>query len=246
VQVCDRIETIIRQTGELGFHFVDEAASPAILRAVALEIIRRKLTVVWWTNIRFEKSFTPELCELLKRSGCIAISGGLEVASDRLLALINKGVTIEQVARVAANFTAAGIMVHTYLMYGFPTQTAQETIDSLEVVRQLFKLGLVQSGFWHHFALTAHSEVGQFPEKFHITRVSKETAPFANNDLLYRDPLGCNHDAFSEGLRISLYNYMHGTGFEVPLWEWFDFAVPKTRLRKDFIKNLIVKKQIAN
>jgi len=241
-QVCDRIEAIILQTGEHGFHFVDEAASPALLRALAKEILQRKLTVVWWTNIRFEQSFTPELCRLLKESGCIAISGGLEVASDRLLKLINKGVTVEQVARVAANFTENGIMVHAYLMYGFPTQSAQETIDSLEVVRQLFELGLVQSGFWHHFALTAHSEIGLHPGKFGIKRDSTTLAPFANNDLSYSDPEGCRHDDFSEGLRISLFNYMHGLGFEVPLSDWFDFKVPPTTLSKRYIKRLVYKK----
>ena len=51
-------------------------------------------------------------------SGCIAISGGLEVASDRLLNLIDKGVTVAQVADVTRNLTEAGIMVHAYLMYG--------------------------------------------------------------------------------------------------------------------------------
>ena len=81
--LCDRIEEIIAQTGQSGFHFVDEAAPPALMRALALEIIRRKITISWWTNIRFEKSFTRDLCLLLKASGCIAVSGGLEVASDR-------------------------------------------------------------------------------------------------------------------------------------------------------------------
>jgi hypothetical protein len=236
--ICDRMEAIIRQTGETGFHFTDEAAPPALLRAVAKEIIRRKLTVAWWTNIRFEKSFTPELCALLKESGCIAVSGGLEVASDQLLKLINKGVTVEQVARVAANFTGCGMMVHAYLMYGFPTQTAQETIDSLEVVRQLFELGLVQSGFWHHFALTAHSPVGLNPEKFNIVRDTLDPAPFANNDLTYTDPTGCDHDAFSEGLRTSLFNYMHGIGFDLPLSDWFNFNIPKTTVLPDYIQKI--------
>ncbi len=237
--ICDRIESIINQTGTYGFHFVDEAASPALLKAMATEIISRKLTVVWWTNIRFEKSFTSELCLLLKQSGCIAISGGLEVASDRLLKLINKGVTVEQVVSVAANFTQTGIMVHAYLMYGFPTQTKQETIDSLEVVRQLFEHGVVQSGFWHHFALTAHSEVGLNPEKFKIKRDSIETAPFANNDLTYTDPHGCEHDAFSDGLKKSLFNYMHGVGFEFPLNEWFEFKVPKTKISKHYVETIL-------
>lgn len=237
--LVDKIEEIINQTGQNGFHFVDEAAPPALMRELALEILRRGLTVVWWTNVRFEKSFTADLCRLFAASGCIAISGGLEVASDRLLQLINKGVTVKQVARVADNFTTAGIMVHAYLMYGFPTQTAQETIDALEVVRQLFMLNVVQSGFWHQFAMTAHSPVGMFPEQFKVKRVSELAGSFANNDLEHTDPTGCDHETFSSGLRKSLFNYMHGICFDFPLQDWFDFKVPRTRVPAGYIEEAL-------
>ncbi len=239
--LCDRIEEIIEQTGQTGFHFVDEAAPPALMRDLALEIIRRNITVTWWTNIRFEISFTPDLCKLLKASGCIAVSGGLEVASDRLLERMKKGVTVAQVARVADAFTQAGIMVHAYLMYGFPTQTAQETIDSLEMVRQLFQNGVVQSGFWHRFAMTAHSPVGVNPAAFDVQRLGPDLPQnlFADNDLDHADPLGANHDLFAEGLRKSLFNYMHGVCFEFPHQKWFDFTVPPTSIPPRYIEKAI-------
>lgn len=237
--LVDRMETLIIQTGTNGFHFVDEAAPPALMREVAIEIIQRKLTVVWWTNIRFEKSFSYDLCRLLAKSGCIAVSGGLEVASDRLLALIDKGVTVQQVAQVTDNFTQAGIMVHAYLMYGFPTQTAQETIDSLEMVRQLFEFGIVQSGFWHQFALTAHSPIGLNPEKFNIRITGLQNGTFANNDLYHEDKTGCDHAAFSDGLKKALFNYMHGIGFDLPLQEWFDFKIPRTLIPRNYIQRAV-------
>ncbi len=233
--LCDRMEEIIGQTGEYGFHFVDEAAPPALMRSLALEIIRRKLTLTWWTNIRFEKSFTKDLCLLLKASGCIAISGGLEVASDRLLGLIQKGVTVEQVAKVTRNFTDAGIMVHAYLMYGFPTQTAQETIDSLEMVRQMFEAGILQSAFWHQFAMTAHSPVGMYPEKFNVEKATGTIGTFANNDIVHLDKSGADHELFSYGLKKSLFNYMHGICFDYPLQDWFEHKVPDTRIDPQFI-----------
>lgn len=198
--LVDRIEELIRATGETGFHFVDEAAPPALMREVALEILRRNLVVTWWTNIRFEKSFTRDLCYLLKLSGCVAVSGGLEVASDRLLKLIDKGVSVEQVANVTRNFTEAGIMVHAYLMYGYPTQTIQETVDSLEMVRQMFEMGILQSGFWHQFAMTAHSPVGMNPEDFGVMPVKQEIL-FANNDIDFKDKTGIDHNKFSFGLK---------------------------------------------
>lgn len=239
--LCDRMEEMIAQTGERGFHFVDEAAPPALMRSLALEIIRRKLTVTWWTNIRFEKSFTRDLCLLLKASGCIAISGGLEVASDRLLELIQKGVTVEQVARVCHNFTEAGIMVHAYLMYGFPTQTAQETIDSLEMVRQMFEAGVLQSAFWHQFAMTAHSPVGMYPEKFKVEKACSTSGSFANNDIVHLDKTGTDHELFSYGLKKSLYNYMHGICFDYPLQEWFEHKVPKTKVDPSHIEHALIK-----
>jgi radical SAM superfamily enzyme YgiQ (UPF0313 family) len=236
--LVDRIEEIIAQTGEKGFHFVDEAAPPALMRALAIEIIRRKITVTWWTNIRFEKSFTKDLCVLLKESGCIAVSGGLEVASDRLLELIKKGVTLEQVAQVTNNFTNADIMVHAYLMYGFPTQTVQETVDSLEMVRQLFELGTIKSGFWHQFALTTHSPIGLNPAEYGIFPDYKEIT-FANNDIQFKDKTGINHDKFSFGLKKSIFNFMHGVGFELPLQDWFDFKIPKTSIKNDFMQKCL-------
>ncbi|MEM6726409.1 MAG: radical SAM protein, partial [Bacteroidota bacterium] len=181
--LADRIEAILEATGESGFHFVDEAAPPKVLRDLALELIHRDLQISWWANIRFEKTFDADLCKLLAASGCIAVSGGLEVASDRLLELMEKGVSIRQVAKVTEAFTQAGIMVHAYLMYGFPTQSTQETIDSLEIVRQLFENGLIQSAFWHRFALTAHSPVGLNPEKYKVEIVGPEFQGFARNDL---------------------------------------------------------------
>ncbi|HVI45777.1 MAG TPA: radical SAM protein [Chitinophaga sp.] len=241
--LCDRMETIIAQTGQNGFHFVDEAAPPALMRALALEIIRRKLTVSWWTNIRFEKSFTRDLCLLLKASGCIAVSGGLEVASDRLLGLIQKGITVAQVARVNRHFTEAGIMVHAYLMYGFPTQTAQETIDSLEMVRQMFQAGILQSAFWHQFTMTAHSPVGLEPAKFNVQKETEETGSFANNDIMHIDPTGADHESFSYGLKKSLLNYMHGACLDFPLSKWFEFKVPKTSVAPDYIVKALLEEE---
>lgn len=237
--LVDRMGELITQTGQNGFHFVDEAAPPALMREVALEILRRGLAVTWWTNIRFEKSFSADLCKLLKASGCIAVSGGLEVASDRLLELIQKGVTVAQVARVTRNFTEAGIMVHAYLMYGFPTQTAQETIDSLEMVRQMFEVGILQSGFWHQFAMTAHSPVGLEPEKFSVVKESDIVGTFANNDIVHIDNSGAKHEKFSYGLKKSLFNFMHGICFDYPLQDWFDFKVPQTKVPHDYIYNVL-------
>jgi radical SAM superfamily enzyme YgiQ (UPF0313 family) len=220
--VMARIRAMIAETGETGFHLVDEAAPPAGLRSLAKRLMDEKLAITWWGNIRFEKTFNPELCQLLAASGCVAVSGGLEVASDRLLELMKKGVTVEQVARVTRAFTDAGIMVHAYLMYGFPTETAQDTIDALERVRQLFAAGCIQSAYWHRFAATAHSPIGLHPERYGITLHPPPAILFAHNDVAFHDPVGTDHDFLGTGLRKALYNYMHGVGLDEDVRQWFE------------------------
>ena len=231
-----RIEAIVAETGQTGFHFVDEAAPPKILKALAEELIRRKVIISWWGNIRFEKTFTPELCELLAQSGCIAMSGGLEVASDRLLELMKKGVSVEQVAKVTKGFSDAGILVHAYLMYGFPTQTVQETVDSLEYVRQLFENGCIQSGFFHRFTCTVHSPVGLDPTAYGIELVPLPEISFAKNDVAFIDPSGVDHDLLGLGLKKAIYNFMHGVGFEEDAHNWFDMSgIPKASVGRNKI-----------
>lgn len=220
--IVDRMEAVIAQTGQTGFHFVDEAAPPALLRKLAEEIIRRKLTVSYWTNVRFEKSYTPELCYLLAQSGCIAISGGLEVASPRILKMINKGITVESASESMRNFTEAGIMTHAYLMYGFPTETARETIDSLEVVRNLFANGWIQSAFWHRYAMTIHSPSGISPESVGAKHVDQPLAPFANNEIPFTTSQEIDLDFYGKGLNLATYNYMQGAGYDIPVKKWFN------------------------
>ena len=236
--LVDRIQAIVAETGQTGFHFVDEAAPPKSLKALAVELQKRDVAISWWGNIRFEKTYTPELCLQLADSGCIAISGGLEVASDRLLALMKKGVSVDQVARVTKGFADAGILVHAYLMYGFPTQTVQDTVDALELVRQLFAAGCIQSGFFHRFACTVHSPVGLDPAAYGVSLLPLNGgAPvtFARNDVGFIDPTGVDHDALGVGLKKAIYNYMHGIGLDEDVRQWFDFPVPKTQVARQRI-----------
>jgi hypothetical protein len=234
-RIVDKMERLIEETGQSGFHFVDEAAPPKVLFAMAERLVARGVTATWWGNVRFEKTFTPELAQRLADSGCVAISGGLEVASDRLLKLMNKGVTVEQVARVTRGFADAGVLVHAYLMYGFPTQTVQETVDALERVRQLFAAGCIQSAYWHRFSATVHSPIGRDPARFGIELTPMPAVSFAQNDLDFEDPTGVDHDALGVGLRKALYNYMHGFGLDEDVRAWFDAPVPKAKVPKTLV-----------
>ena len=236
--LVERIETLIEETGRRGFHFVDEAAPPAALKALALALLERGITITWWGNIRFESAFTPDLCRLLAASGCIAVSAGLEAASDRQLAAMKKGITVDQTACVAAAFHEAGILVHAYLMYGLPGETIAETVESLERVRQLFAADLIQSAFWHKFTTTAHSPIGLAPEAHGIRILGPVFDGFAENDLSHEDPAGEAPDWLGEGLRRALFSYKEGKGLAMDVRKWFDRPVPRPRVKPDWIARI--------
>lgn len=240
-QIVDQMERIVAQTGSRGFHFVDEAASPALLREVSLEIIRRGLRVAWWTNIRFEKGFTGDLCRLMSAAGCVAVSGGLEAPAERLLEMVGKGVTVEQATMALRNFLYAGIMAHTYLMYGLPTQTLQESIDSLEVVRQMFRAELITSAFWHRFAMTVHSPIGREPEKFGARRKNDHVNTFANNEIYFPEDRGYNINLVGDALREALDNYMDGAELTLPAHKWFAGKAPQTTVEPTLITDQLIK-----
>lgn len=238
--IVDMMEEVMAQTGQSGFHFVDEAAPPVLLKKMSLEIIRRGLNVSWWANVRFERSFTRDLCQLMARAGCIAVSGGLEVASDRLLSLMNKGVDVKLTAAVTSAFSSADILVHAYLMYGFPSETTQETVDSLEIVRQLFEHNLIQSAFWHRFAMTVHSPAGCYPEQYGAKSLSQKRNPFANNEIFFEDKTDTDLPMLGEGLRKATYNYMHNIALDKPVTTWFEAKLPKANVEATLIAGYLV------
>jgi hypothetical protein len=152
---------------------------------------------------------------------------------------MRKGVSVEQVARVTHAFANNGVLVHAYLMYGFPTQTVHDTVDALEYVRQLFAAGCIQSGFFHRFACTVHSPVGQHPGDYGVTLRPLPPVTFAKNDVRFIDPTGVDHDALGVALNKALYNYMHGLGLDTDVREWFADRVPKPRVPRHFIERAL-------
>jgi hypothetical protein len=243
-RLVQQIQQLVAETGRRGFHFVDEAAPPSALKSLALALLERRIDIAWWGNIRFEAAFSPDLCRLLAASGCIAVTAGLEAASDRLLDQMKKGITVDQTALVAAGFKEAGILVHAYLMYGCPSETIQETVDSLERVRQLVAADLLQSAFWHRFTTTAHSPVGLDPKAHGLRILGPEFRGFAENDLQHHDGHGETPAWIGEGLRRSLLNYLERRGLDLDVRHWFDDEVPRPDVPSTWLKRLLKKRTI--
>jgi len=243
-RTVERMLALMAETHETGFHFVDEAAPPALLKRLSQILLERRITVSWWVNIRFEPGFTREVTELMAAAGCIAVTGGLETASDRLLKLMAKGVSVEQASHCLQHFSQAGIMVHAYLMYGFPTQTVQETVDGLERVRQWFAAGCLDSAYWHRFAATIHSPVGQAPADFGICPCPGPAGNFARNAFHYHADAATAAPVpdLGPGLAKAVYNFMLGIGLDEDVRSWFDVPVPKAKVPRGWLRQVLATK----
>ncbi len=241
--IAGRIDALIAENGRRAFHFVDEACPPVVLAGLTKRLIERGVHVAWYGNIRFDKAFNRALAERMAKSGCVAVTGGLEVASDRILKLMKKGTTVKQVVQVANALSQAGIYVHGYLMYGYPTQTFQEIVDSLEVVRQLFAAGCLHSGFWHRFTPTRHSPIGRNPSAFGLTELTQphpERARFSDYLVPTYDPLASLYTAVEGPLGAALGAYMLGHDMDRPVTEWFgDVIAPATTVSPTLIRDAL-------
>ncbi len=242
--LVDRMVTLSAETGSTGFHFVDEACPPVVLAGLSRRILERGLTFSWYGNIRFDRAFTRKLTDQMAAAGCIAVTGGLEVGSDRILAMMEKGTTLEQVAKVARAFTESGIVVHAYLIYGFPTQTAQEVVDSLEIVRQFFAAGFLKSAAWHRFMVTKHSPIGRDPERFGVLLDEPDVAALAPNGVFaqyvvsHQDAVPVDYTSLGTGLRAAMDSYNKGLGIDRDVSSWFAAGVVASSIPPDLIQSL--------
>lgn len=229
-------------SGVRGLHFVDEAMPiPQLLRFAGRNgALERPFH--FWGNVRYDKGWTDDAVALLAARGLVAVSGGIEIATERGLELTGKGVSFEDLARALLAFRRNGVLVHAYLIYGFPGQDKRDIIDSMEAVRQLFAAGLLDSAFWHRFVLTRHSRIyaewksGRRPA-LHPREVASPDRVFAANDLSFEGEE--RFDGWGSGLDAALAAWLEGEGLDEPLSSWFEgFQVPEPGLASDFIERL--------
>ncbi len=225
-----------------GIHFVDEALPPVALKKFALLNAREKNPLYFWGNIRFEKSFTKDLAAFLSYCGFGSASAGLEVTTNDGLQKINKGTDIQTVVKTCAAFKESGILLHSYMIYGFWFDTPQSIINSMEILRQMFAEGLLDSAFWHKFSLTKDSKIyEEMMENHQNDKNEKNDKNFTNGNF--------NNNSFEKfglPLEMSLNSWMHGEKLEMKVQKWFDFQVPTPTVERDFVQKIITEYEENN
>ena len=228
-EVADQMVSLALRTGRRGFHFVDEALPPAFMVELADALCRKDRGIHWWGNVRLEPAFTEPVVAGLAEGGCIAVTAGLEVPSDRLLTGMRKGLTISSAINTLRAFREHSVLTHLYLMFGFPGETLQETIDGLELVRRLFRQNLIASANWQRFCLTRHSPLGA-----QLQAEDQPDAPRSLGDLERpADPAWLGQDWIATALATATDAFIRGEGTEVDVRDWFERPVPGPRAWTD-------------
>lgn len=135
-KAVDVIENIVNEHGHEKFHILDDSIPPRFAEKFADELIKRNLKIKYFFFLRFEKAFNKKLLEKMQRSGLESIFFGLESASPRILKLMNKGIDIKQAERILQDCYELNIEVSVGVMFGYPTETEEDIVTTLEFLKK--------------------------------------------------------------------------------------------------------------
>ncbi|MDF9841709.1 MULTISPECIES: radical SAM protein [unclassified Paenibacillus] len=161
-------------------YFSVDVLSPALLLKLAAAILEEGLDIRWGAEIRLEEYWTPERCGLLQQSGCTAISVGFESGNQRILNLINKGTKVDRLQETIQMFSEAGIGVQIMGFTGFPTETIEDALSSVDFLQENTRHWTF--GGLGQFVLTKGAIIAKEPERFNILGVR----PFEGEDVAWR------------------------------------------------------------
>lgn len=148
------------------FYFSQDSVSPRTIVKLARAIRDEGLPWRWATDMRPERSLTPEKCTELAEGGALAMALGVESAAPRVIKLIDKGIPVETVRDAIQNLSSAGVAVEAMCFTDFPTETAREAMATISFLHELHDdVALFICG---EFDLTHGSLVAQKPSDFGI------------------------------------------------------------------------------
>lgn len=178
----DPVDKMVADVGAISafakfIYFSVDVLAPATILAFAERVAAADLDFRWGAEIRLEKYWSVERCRTLKRSGCVSVSVGFESGNQRILDLIDKGTTPQRVSQTIDAMTQAGIGVQVMGFTGFPSETAQEAMDSVRFLRD--HRDRWTFGGLGTFLLTAGSIIAKEPERFGLRNVG----PYPGDDI---------------------------------------------------------------
>ncbi len=208
------IKVLREKYGIRHFEFIDEAISPLYLRKMCQAFIENDLDIRFFMYARTERGFSQELLDLAYRAGCRMILWGVESGNQRIMKLIDKGVPLDE-SRFdpLRRANQAGIWNFCFVFFGFPTETAEEALDTVHMIMD--HKDIINSYGLSHFTLGKHTRLRAEPEKYAITNV-REDGEDLSTKLYYDVTEGMTRD---EVLKMTdLCTEICNQVYQAPLW----------------------------
>jgi len=140
MKFVDELEVLSKMHDTPYFFFTDECLALSPTKRLCKELMKRGLDLQWTAEFRFEKNLSRELLVSLREAGCQKIVFGLETYNARLMDFMVKGITRESVSRICSDCVDVGIAVHCYVIVGFPTETEEESLETMNFIVNNTKL----------------------------------------------------------------------------------------------------------
>ncbi|MHC4171753.1 MAG: B12-binding domain-containing radical SAM protein [Planctomycetota bacterium] len=178
--VVDELEACV-QMGIHEFLFYDDTFTVNRKRVIDIceEIVRRRLNISWDIRARVD-TVDEEMIMNLKKAGCQGIHYGVEAGTEKVLMILNKGITVNQAREVFDLTRKYKIPILAYFMIGNPEETLDDIHMTFEVMKSLkpdyvhmtiltpfpgtkiyqdgLAKGVIKKDYWREFAANPRSD----------------------------------------------------------------------------------------
>lgn len=176
------------------FEFTDDCISPNYLKQFSERLIEERLDINWYCDLRLEDALTQEILDIAYKAGLKMVLWGYETGSKRVMELINKGIDIDKRFDILKRATKAGIYNFVYIFMGFPTETYDEAMKTINDVCD--NPDIIHSFGTSNFSLGKHSLINSVPQKFGITKLEDDEEFSA--EIKYTMENGLNKESLIE------------------------------------------------
>lgn len=136
--VMRMVRELVNKYGVRDLNFADDEfmINRRRFRRICQLLIDEKVDLTWSAVGRVD-SVTPELLKLAKEAGCTQIAFGLESGSEKILDVLHKKLTTENIVRGVKWTKEAGIAVKGLFMIGNPLETEQTIKETFDLIEKL-------------------------------------------------------------------------------------------------------------
>jgi len=184
VDALEEIEWLYYNKGTDIIWFIDSLVNGNLneLRAFCRGVSAKKLDIKWTGYARCDGRMDLDFFKDLKEGGCIILNYGIESGSQKVLDLMNKRVTVEEMEANFKHGKEVGIFAATNWIVGFPNEEFQDFADSMTLLWRNRNNNINNVGAGVGMAVGPESIVGQNTHKFNVS-AHKYQGHWISNDF---------------------------------------------------------------